>query len=228
MSPRSISVAVVSGLALGAILSLPASAAPQAEAQATPQAAAPAASQIRFEGEILHGQIYEHDIEHGLVFRLTPATSNEGGGWVIEILPAIQPDDETLEFTEIATPPYHAYNDRYLAAAFGYSAREAVQITVRKFYFVRSLEDQQRAADVVNVTMYPGTASEAEKVRAADEAVTVNLGRGQLRIIHSKITPGKAGVPDTIAYVKFEVTLDFSPGFTMRQVLAPRVEPARR
>jgi hypothetical protein len=228
MSPRSISVALVSGLALGAILSLPASAAPQAEAQATPQAAAPAASQIRFEGEILHGQIYEHDIGHGLVFRLTPATSNEGGGWVIEILPAIQPDDETLEFTEIATPPYHAYNDRYLAAAFGYSAREAVQITVRKFYFVRSLEDQQRAADVVNATMYPGTASEAEKVRAADEAVSVNLGRGQLRIIHSKITPGKAGVPDTIAYVKFEVVLDLSPGFTMRQVLAPRVEPARR
>jgi hypothetical protein len=228
MSPRSISVALVSGLALGAILSLLASSAPQAEAQATPQAAAPAASQIRFEGEILHGQIYEHDIGHGLVFRLTPATSNEGGGWVIEILPAIQPDDETLEFTEIATPPYHAYNDRYLAAAFGYSAREAVQITVRKFYFVRSLEDQQRAADVVNATMYPGTASEAEKVRAADEAVSVNLGRGQLRIIHSKITPGKAGVPDTIAYVKFEVVLDFSPGFTMRQVLAPRAEPARR
>jgi hypothetical protein len=228
MSPRSISVALVSGLALGAILSLLASSAPQAEAQATPQAAAPAASQIRFEGEILHGQIYEHDIGHGLVFRLTPATSNEGGGWVIEILPAIQPDDETLEFTEIATPPYHAYNDRYLAAAFGYSAREAVQITVRKFYFVRSLEDQQRAADVVNATMYPGTASEAEKVRAADEAVSVNLGRGQLRIIHSKITPGKAGVPDTIAYVKFEVVLDLSPGFTMRQVLAPRAEPARR
>jgi hypothetical protein len=90
------------------------------------------------------------------------------------------------------------------------------------------MEDQQRAADVVNATMYPGTASEAEKVRAADEAVSVNLGRGQLRIIHSKVATGKAGVPDTIAYVKFEVVLDFSPGFTMRQVLAPRVEPARR
>jgi hypothetical protein len=162
------------------------------------------------------------------VFRLTPATSEEGGGWVIQILPAVEPADETIEFTEIATPPYHAYNDRYLAAAFGYSAREAVQIIVRKFYFVRSVEDQQRAADVVNATLYPGTASEAEKVRAADEAVSVNLGRGELRIIHSKIAAGKAGVPDTIAYVKFEVVLDFSPGFTMRQVLAPRVEPAHR
>jgi hypothetical protein len=76
--------------------------------------------------------------------------------------------------------------------------------------------------------MYPSTASEAEKVRAAEEAVSVNLGRGQLRIIRSKITPGKAGVPDTIGYVKFEVVLDFSPGFTMRQVLAPRDEPPPR
>jgi hypothetical protein len=228
MSLRLISVTLVSGLALGASLSLSAGASSQASAQATPTAAPPEASQVRFEGEILRGQIYEHDIGHGLEFRLTPATSNEGGGWVIEILPSAEPSDETIEFTEIATPPYHAYNDRYLAAAFGYSAREAVQITVRKFYFVRSVEDQQRAADVLNATLYPGTASDAQKVRAAEEALSVNLGRGELRIIHSKVTPGKAGVPDTIAYVKFEVALDFSPGFTMRQLLAPHAEPPRR
>jgi hypothetical protein len=228
MSPRPAYVVLACAVALAAGFNLPAGAAPQAGGQATPQAPAAEASQIRFEGEILRGQIYEHDIGHGLVFRLTPATSDEGGGWVIGILPAVEPADDAIEFTEIATPPYHAYNDRYLAAAFGYSAREAVQVTVRKFYFVRSVEDQQRAADVVNATFYPGTASEAEKVRAAGEAVSVNLGRGELRIIHSKITAGKAGVPDTIAYVKFEVVLDFSPGFTMRQVLAPRAEPARR
>ena len=228
MLPRSIPSALVCVLALAAGLSLTVDASSQAGGRATPQAAAPEGFKIHFEGEILRGQIYEHYIGHGLVFRLTPATSNEGGGWVIGILPAVEPTDETIELTEIATPPYHAYNDRYLAAAFGYSAREAVQIIVRKFYFVQSMEDQQRAADVVNATLYPGTASEAEKVRAADEAVSVNLGRGELRIIRSKITPGKAGVPDTIGYVKFEVALDFSPGFTMRQVLAPQAEPERR
>jgi hypothetical protein len=225
---RHISIALVCALALAASFSLHTGAVSQAGGQATPSAAATDASQIRFEGEILRGQIFEHDIGHGLVFRLTPATSDEGGGWVIQILPTAEPTDETPEFAEIATPPYHAYNDRYLAAAFGYSAREAVQITVRKFYFVQSMEDQHRAADVVNVTFYPGTASEREKVRAADEATSVNVGRGQLRIIHSKITAGKAGVPDTIAWVKFEVALDFSPGFTMQQVLAPRADPARR
>ncbi len=225
---RHTSIALVGALALVASLSLSAGARSQAGGQTTSSGTAPAASQIRFEGEILHGQIYEHDIGHGLVFRLTPATSDEGGGWVIEILPAAEPADETIEFAEIATPPYHAYNDRYLAAAFGYSAREAVQITVRKFYFVQSVEDQHRAADVVNVTFYPGTASEREKIRAADEATSVNLGRGQLRIIHSKITAGKTGAPDTIAWVKFEVVLDFSRGFTMQQVLAPHADPARR
>ncbi|HEY6905808.1 MAG TPA: hypothetical protein VI216_16000 [Candidatus Acidoferrales bacterium] len=225
---RPTSVVLACSLALAVSLSPQVDIASQAAGQATPSTATPDTSQIHFGGEILRGQIYEHDIGHGLLFRLTPATSDEGGGWVIEILPAVEPADETLEFSEIATPPYHAYNDRYLAAAFGYSAREAVQVTLRKFYFVQSVGDQHRAADVVNVTFYPGTASEAEKVRAASEAVSVNLGRGELRIIHSKITPGKAGVPDTIAYVRFEVVLDFSPGFTMRQVLAPRPEAAHR
>jgi hypothetical protein len=225
---RHISIAVVCSLALGASLCWPPRAAPQPARQATPSAATPDTSQIRFEGEILRGQIYEHDIGHGLVFRLTPITSDEGGGWVIQIRPVVEAADENIEFTEIATPPYHAYNDRYLAAAFSYSAREAVQITVRKFYFVQSVEDEHRAAEVVNVTFYPGTASEREKVRAADEATSVNVGRGQLRIIHSKITAAKAGVPDTIAWVKFEVVLDFSPGFTIRQVLAPHDDAARR
>ncbi len=225
---RRIFIALICALALGASLSLPVGAMSQASTPPTSSTTAPEASHIRFDGEILHGQIYEHDIGRGLMFRLTPAASDEGGGWVIQILPAVEPADATIEFAEIATPPYHAYNDRYLAAAFGYSAREALQITVRKFYFVQSLDDQNRAADVVNATLYPGTASDREKSRAADEAVSVNLGRGELRIIHSKITPGKAGVPDTIAWVKFEVVLDFSPGFTMRQVLAPRAEPVRR
>jgi len=225
---RHICLALICVLASGASLFWPSSSASQSAGQASPPAATPEASQLRFEGEILRGQIYEHDIGHGLAFRLTPATSDEGGGWVIQVLPAAEPADETTEFAEIATPPYHAYNDRYLAAAFGYSAREAVQIAVRHFYFVQSVEDQHRAADVVNVTLYPGTASEREKIRAADEATSVNVGRGQLRIIHSKIAAGKAGVPDTIAWVKFEVVIDFSPGYTMRQVLAPHADPARR
>jgi hypothetical protein len=229
MLRRSLVLVSICAVALGANCDPSAALSAQTTTQPSPSASPSAASEIHFSGEVLHGQIFERDIGHGLLFRLTPAASDEGGGWVIQILPATETAaDDPVEFAEIATPPYHSYNERYLAAAFGYSAREAVQITVRKFYFVQSVDDQRRADDVVNAALYPSTASEGEKVRAAEEATSVNLGRGELRIIHSRVTPGKGGVPDTIAWVKFEVALDFSPGFTLRQVLVPQPQSAHR
>src|SRR5208282_504100 len=134
--------------------------------------------EVRFTGEVLRGQIYEHDIGHDLIFRLTPAVSDEGGGWVIGILPATEPSDESVEFVEIATPPYHSYNERYLAAASGYSAREALAITKRKFYFVQSVADEHVANEVVNAALYPSAVSEAERGRIAGEAADLHLGSG--------------------------------------------------
>jgi hypothetical protein len=184
------------------------------------------ATVVHFSGEVLRGQIYEHDIGHGMVFRLTPAVSDEGGGWVIGILPVNEPVDDPIEFAEIATPPYHAYNERFLAAAAGYSAREAVAVATRRFYFVQSVTDEHLANEVVNAALYPSAASEAEKARVAEEAAAVHVGSGVLRIVHSKITPGKTE-PDAIAWVKFDVALNFSPGITMHDVLAPK-PPAKR
>ena len=60
-------------------------------------------AEVRFTGEVVRGQIYEHDVGHSLIFRLTPAVSDEGGGWVIGMLPSVEPPDEPLEFVEVAT-----------------------------------------------------------------------------------------------------------------------------
>ncbi len=184
--------------------------------------------EVRFTGEVMHGQPFTRDVGHNLTFRLTPATADEGGGWVIEMLPPVEPSDDPVEFAAIATPPYHAYNDRYLAGAFGYSAREAVQATTRKFNFVLSLDDEHLADEVVNAALYPSTIGESDRSRIAAEAATLKLGTGQLRILHSRITQGKEGSPDTIAWVKFEVVLNFSPGLTLQQVLAPHPPAAKR
>jgi hypothetical protein len=54
------------------------------------------------------------------------------------------------------------------------------------------------------------------------------LGTGQLRIVHSRITPGKDGAPDVIASIKFEVVLNFSPGLTLQEVLAPHPPDRKR
>ena len=224
MAPRSISLALACTVILGtglrpsAVVALQQDQPPPAATVPTSQ---PDVPELRFTGEVTRGQSFTRDIGHNLTFRITPATADEGGGWVIEILPPVEPSDDPVEFAAIATPPYHAYNDRYLAAAFGYSAKEAVQAPVRKFNFVQSVLDEQRANEVVNAGLYPSTVSEADKARIAVEAAALNLGTGELRILHSRITTGKNGTPDTIAWVKFEVALNFSPGLTLQQVLAP-------
>ena len=192
----------------------------------TPQ---PDVPELRFSGEATRGQPFTRDIGHSLFFRLTPATSDEGGGWVIEILPPVEPaGGDPIEFAAIATPPYHAYNDRYIAAAFGYSAKEALQAPLRKFNFVQSIGDEQRASEVVNAALYPSTVGETEHARVAAESTQLMLGTGQLRILHSKIAFGKDGAPDVIAWIKFEVELNFSPGLTLQQVLAPHPPAPKR
>jgi hypothetical protein len=188
----------------------------------------PDVPELHFDGEVARGQPFTRDVGHNLTFRLTPATSDEGGGWVIEILPPIEPAGDPVEFAAIATPPYHAYNDRYIAAAFGYSAREALQSPLRKFNFVQSVEDEQRANEVVNAALYPSTIGEADKPRIAAEAAALMLGTGQLRIVKSRITSGKDGAPDIIASMKFEVVLNFTPGLSLQQVLAPHPPAPKR
>lgn len=201
-------------------LAQPQTAGKPAEGAAAPATADPA--EVRFTGEIVRGQIYEHDVGHNLIFRLTPAVSDEGGGWVIGMLPAVEPPDEPLEFVEVATPPYHGYNDRYVAATAGYSSREAVQITTRHFYFVQSVHDQHVASEVVNAQLYPSSVSDDERSRIGLESAGLSLGSGEFRILHSRVNPAKGGEPETIASVQFAVTLKFSTGITLQQVLAPK------
>jgi hypothetical protein len=230
MAHRYLSALLACGLALSSVLKAPARAIAQGNPSRTASAApAPTdSSEVRFTGEVLHGQIYEHDVGHDLVFRLTPATSDEGGGWVIGMWPTTEPPDEVIEYVEIATPPYHSYNERYLAATAGYSAREAVEITKRRFYFVQSLADEHIASEVVNAVLYPSTVSEDERARIDSESAAINLGSGEFRILHSRVTPGKGGSPDTIAWVRFEVALNFSPGITLQSVLAPKPSSSNR
>jgi hypothetical protein len=224
MHSRSIGLALACAFILGiGLRPLTAFAFPQNQPPSAAPAPAPQPdlAELHFSGEVTRGMAFTRDIGHNLTFRLTPATADEGGGWVIEILPPVEPSDDPVEFAAIATPPYHAYNDRYVAAAFGYSAREAMQAPIRKFNFVQSVLDEQRANEVVNAGLYPSIVSDSDKARIAAEAAALELGTGQLQILHSRITTGKDGAPDTIAWFKFEVVLNFSPGLTLQQVLAP-------
>lgn len=188
---------------------------------AAPAAAASPSSEVRFSGEITNGALFEREIGHGLMFRLVPLSGDGPGGWIIEITPQVQAAADPEEFSEIVTPPYHFYNDRYLAGAYGYSTKEAAAKTERDFNFVLSLPDRRIAEEVVNAVLYPSAASEQEKQRIASEAAALNLGHGVFHILKSRVKLGKVDQPDVIAWLKFDVVLDFSPGLTLQAVLAP-------
>jgi hypothetical protein len=194
----------------------------QAQDESAAKRAEAETSEVRFSGEVQAGKQFIYDVGHGLVFGLQTLSGDGGDGWVIEIVPKEQVKDDLVEFSEIATPPYHFYNDRYLAAAYGYSAKEAVQMTTRKFNFVTSVADLQKANDVLNATLYPSAISDDDRARIAHESASVQLGHGEFHITHSHVTLGKGNTPDSIDVVKFDVVLNFSPGLTLAQVLAPK------
>jgi hypothetical protein len=225
MTHRSIALLAACVLVLATIVANPRPT--WAQGQPAAKRAQAEASEVRFGGEIFAGKEFIYDIGHGLVFGLQPLTGDGGGGWVIEIVPKVQPPGDPVEFSEIATPPYHFYNDRYLAAAYGYSAKEAAQMTTRKFNFVLSVADEDKANDVVNAMLYPSAASDEEKDRIARESAGVQLGHGEFHITHSHVTLGKGDIPDSIDMLKFEVVVNFSSGLTLAHVLAPK-PPASR
>ena len=69
-----------------------------------------------------------------------------GTGWGIEIRKKGDVADPPDDYVSVATPPYHYFNQRYLSTAYGYTAKEAVALSPRQFYFVESPADYKVAA----------------------------------------------------------------------------------
>jgi hypothetical protein len=176
-------------------------------------------------GEVASGDSFERDIGHGLIFRLVPSPLGFGQGWDIEIVPKENPTGGYSEYSAIATPPYHFYNLRYLNPSYGVTAREAVAISPRTFQFVETADDMAAAYVVVNSVVYSVDWT-ARKDSVAAEAARIPLGMGELKILHSRITPGKNNEDlGSIDWVKFEVRLRFHSGVTLQQILFPNDVP---
>ncbi|MGH9733388.1 MAG: hypothetical protein ACRD8A_02200 [Candidatus Acidiferrales bacterium] len=177
-------------------------------------------------GEIVHGKTFVQSIGHGLVFELVPPSNAPDAGWVIEIAPAEQRDGDTLEFSQIATPPYHAYNDRIIVPAYGRSAADVVNRKDRTFFFVDSVDDEHRAEEVVNAAYYPTDISDEQRVRAVGEAKDIQVSKGELHVLKAHTSRSQTfGGPGNVDSIRFEVDITFSPGLTMADILARVVQP---
>lgn len=181
---------------------------------------------LHFTGEVSNGHAFEYNMGQGLVFRLVPPANATDTGWIIEVFPKPEPDDGPVELSAIATPPYHVYNARILATLYGRSANEIVQLKDRTFFFVRSIDDEHRAEEVVNAAFYPTDLSDQEKVRIAAEKHEIQVSRGAFRIV--KAHTGRARNLNDLGQInsiRFEVNIQFSPGLTMADIIARVARP---
>jgi hypothetical protein len=181
-----------------------------------------------FAGEIERGKTYIHDIGHDLEFRLDVASEGAFAGWDISIVPKTQPSDGPIEFSAIATPPYHNFNERFIETIYNFTAQEILAMSPRRFNFVLSVDDEHRAEEVVNAMLYPNSVSDDDKQRIEMSSANIQLGTGELSIGKSRVTSLKDPLyPGSIEYLKFEVKLKFPPGLTMAQVLTPGETPSK-
>lgn len=177
-------------------------------------------------GEVVHGKTFAQNIGHGLIFELLPPSNAPDAGWVIAIVPAEQPAGGATELSQIATPPYHAYNDRIIVPAYGRSAADVVNLKNRTFFFVDSVDDEHRAEEVVNAAYYPGDISDEERVRAIAEEKEIHVSKGELHIVKSHTSKGLGfGSPGNVDSIRFELDIEFSPGLTMVDILGRVVRP---
>lgn len=181
---------------------------------------------VHFAGEVTRGNAFQQDIGHDLVFRLALTPGYADMGWKIQITPKDTPDDGPIELSAVATPPYRTYNARYIETSYGNTAKQAVALTPRVFYFVQSEDDEHRAEECLNAAMYPTNVSDEEKVRVVQEQREIPLGKGELRILRSRLGHSKTLTDaGTIDWLRFEVDIEFSPGMTMGNILAQIAHP---
>lgn len=190
-------------------------------AQAVEQSFPSSKPDVILSGTLAAGKSFEHNIGHGLIFRLVPSPASYGKGWDIEIRPEGDPAGGFDEYASVATPPYHLYKPTYLNASYGVTAQKAVAMSPRKFQFVETPQDSQAASVVVNTVVYTvDWPSRKDSIAAA--AAKIPVGVGELRVLDSRITPGKNNEDlGSIDWIKFQIRLWLHSGANLEQVLFP-------
>ncbi len=158
----------------------------------------------RFGGEVSRGQPFEHPLGGDLVFHLAPSPAGNPPGWTIEVRSPALPGPEN-EFSWVVTPPYRAWNPRYLDTSYGWSAREAITFGPRDFHFVTSGADYRSAAEAVRKLLWPAGLPERELEEARRDLDGVRRATGRLVILDSRLGGMAQGDPGRIEWIRFEV-----------------------
>jgi hypothetical protein len=162
------------------------------------------ARRTAFGGAVRAGEVFEHDVGAGLVFRLAP-TPDAQPGWTIEVR-ARGDTDPQRELPWLATPPYRGWNPRYIDASYGVTAAETVARRAREFGFVADLTRWSEANEAAQLLLWPDRATAAELDAARRRLASVAPGRGRLVIRSARLGRGSDGA-ERIETLAFNVEL---------------------
>jgi len=156
---------------------------------------------ICFSGEARDGQEFRRSINDDLDFVLT-------GGGGIAIVPR-HPDDKTCEeFARVVTGPQRAHNPLELDAAYDWTAEQEVQTSPREFSFVTSCAEYRSASALLQIALWPESASKFEEATARLNALPT--GQGRVWITDSRVTHSHDNIVagnGAIEWMKFSVEI---------------------
>jgi hypothetical protein len=125
---------------------------------------------ICFSGAVSGDSEFRWQISPDLDFVLRPA-------WTITVVPhrAGMGCETYDDFSEIATTPLMAHNNRFIDESYGWTAEQEVERTPREFYFVTNCQDDE---------------IEGDRYRKGDleKFGTSPLGHGRLWITNSRVS----------------------------------------
>ena len=155
-------------------------------------------------GHVEQGELYEHELDGGLIFRLVPNSAGNPPGWVITVAPK---DHSRDDYVWVATPPYRFWNPRYVDISYGVSAKESISTSPRDFSFVTNESDYKSANDAVDTVLWPYNYTKKEVNEAMTKLDTMHKKRGTFTITDASLKHGADG-NDQIEGLSFKVELD--------------------
>jgi len=161
-------------------------------------------------GEVSAGQQWSAPIGQGWVFRVVPIppSGKSYSGWDLVVNRA--EDDEYPDALLLATPPYGSLNEREIGTTFGLRAQDAIAWSPRRFHFLTSKRDLERARELFRAMMTaggtkPGTSADAAvQTKTASDLLSLvtmagdrgsRVAAGQFEVLDARLAAGVADPP---------------------------------
>lgn len=143
---------------------------------------------VVFEGEVRAGHAWQQPINSALDFKLEAVPA----GWIIRVLPRGANGNagrSTLDFAELANPPYRSPTPILISTDFAFRAQDAIAWNPRTFHFFTTAA-QRTAADAA----YQANLRDPTRPDAAQALFRVlpQAAEGEFRILDAEIAGGTA------------------------------------